>query len=119
MVVIFVVSMLFLLLILSVMVSVIVVNRATSSKTHLRDMQRQTALWPISALMLIALMYGNSGRGELGILLFFYLMLSLVGVFLLLCEVIARAAAERDRYESEYLWFAALEGPITSGVAVS
>lgn len=115
----FIVSTSFLIWLLSVTLSVMVVNRATSSKTRLRNAQWQAALWPVFALIFIALMYGSSGGGDLGILLFFYFMLSLVGVYVLLCEVIARAAAEKGRNESQYLWFAALLGPIISGIAVA
>lgn len=115
----FVVSTSFLMWLLAVTASVMVVNRASSSKSRIRNAQWQAALWPVFALIVIALAYGSSGGGEIGILLFFFFMLSLVGVYVLLSETIARAAAEKGRNRSQFLWFAALLGPIISGIAVA
>lgn len=104
---------------LGVVLAVFLVNRQYSQESRLRVAQWQAGLWPVFGLILVLFLIISTGSDVVWVSVAVFLVVGSVGPYVLLCEAIARAAARKGRNQSHYLWFAALIGPVISGVAVA
>lgn len=104
---------------LAVVAAVLLVNRQYSNESRLRVAQWQAGLWPVFGLALGFFSFTYTGTEEVWLPIGIALVIGSAGLYVLLCEAIARAAAKKGRNQSHYLWFAALIGPVISGIAVA